>query len=378
MKIAIDVSTENPYQPSGATGYYTNLAREITKIAGSDEIFLVRGRAQKETFKEVQSTAGEIVLPYSNEHPLRRVAGQQFLLPSLLKHRGIDLLNTGNVGPVFPLTPVVATVKTMHAFTAPGSLPVAKRLFRKRIGGRTVRRARLIISNSESNREDIIRFFGIDPERIRIVYEALDHNLFKPENPNDDTDATINNLNISAPYVVFVSSLWRYKNLEVLIRAAKEWEGALPDLVVVVAGYHADREYAAEVKTLVSDLGLSARIRFVGGQNQSDIAALYRRALALVYPSKNETFGLPLLEAMACGCPVVATSAGSLPEIGGDAIVSFRPDDHETLATIIRSLHSDQARAEDLRRRGFRRAAEFTWANTAAKTLEVFREAGAR
>ena len=376
MKFAIDVSTENPYQPSGATGYYISVAREIAKISGNDEIFLVRGRKQSSTFESVSETTNSILLPYSNEAPLRRVAGQQFLLPILLKRRGIDLLNTGNVGPIFPLTPVVATVKTMHAFTAPESLPFSKRFFRKTIGGRTAHRAKLIISNSESNSEDLVRYFGIDPQRIRIVPEALDHELFKPEAPSDGTKEVLDRFDLSSSkYVLFVSSLWRYKNVEVLIRATKEWAEAAPGLNVVVVGYHADPEYGAELTRLCSELKLDDRIRFVGGQNQSDITALYRRALALVYPSKNETFGLPLLEAMACGCPVVSSNAGSLSEIGGNAAQFFDPEDHEHLASIILSLLSDENKVEAIKNRGLQRASEFTWASTAGRTLDVFREA---
>jgi glycosyltransferase involved in cell wall biosynthesis len=378
MKFAIDVSTENPYRPSGATGYYISVAREISKIAGRDEIYLVRGRKQIEIFEQVASTTTSIVLPYSNEKPLRRVAGQQFLLPALLKRHGIDLLNTGNVGPVFPLTPVVATVKTMHAFTAPESLPLSKRFFRKTIGGRTVRNARLIISNSDSNSEDLVRYFDIDPQRIRIVHEALDHDLFKPETSGDNTDAIITKFEIDTPYVLFVSSLWRYKNAEVLIKAANEFAQTLPDLKVIIVGYQPDIEYLEELKKLVSDLKLNDRVRFVGGQNQTDIAALYRRALALVYPSKNETFGLPLLEAMACACPVITTTAGSLPEVAGNAAKLFDPSDHEHLASIIHSLSTDPANTEDMRQRGLLRAGEFTWQSTAAKTLEAFREAVAK
>ena len=375
MKFAIDVSTENPHRPSGATGYYVNIARELSRIAGSDEIILIRGRQQESTFKEFEAAIGSIVLPYSNEHPLLRVAGQQFLLPVLLRRHKIDLLNTGNVGPVFPMTPVVATVKTMHAFTAPESLPMAKRLFRKRIGGRTATRAKLVISNSESNTEDLIRYFGIDPSRIRVVHEALDHNLFKPESIDDGTDALLNAIGVDGRYVVFVSSLWRYKNLDVLIRAASEWKNSQPELNVVVAGFHADPEYAADIKRLVTEYGLAERIHFVGGQSQETVAALYRRAVALVYPSRNETFGLPLLEAMACECPVISTRAGSLGEIGGDAIDSFDPDDHESLASIVQSHYLDPAKTETQKRLGLERAAKFNWSETAAKTLEIFREA---
>lgn len=375
MKFAIDVSTENPYRPSGATGYYVNIAQEMSRILGDDELYVVRGRKQVETFEAVSSITKSIVLPYSNEKPLRRVAGQQFLLPAMLKRHGIDLLNTGNVGPVFPLIPVVATVKTMHAFTAPESLPYSKRMFRRLIGGRTAKKARLIISNSDSNSEDLVRYFSVDPARIRIVHEALDHDLFKPESPNDETESIVRGFEIQGPYVLFVSSLWRYKNAEVLIRAAKEFSQKLPNLNAVIVGFQPDVDYFQELKSLVSDLGLNERVQFLGGLDQGDIAALYRRALALVYPSRNETFGLPLLEAMGCGCPVITTTAGSLPEVAGDAAELFEPDDTEHLATLIDTLSTNRNKVEEMRQRGLERAGEFTWANTAEKTLAVFREA---
>lgn len=375
MRFAIDVSSENPFRPSGATGYYVSVAREIAKIADSDEIFLVRGRNQEATFRGVSSSTQSIVLPYSNEKPLLRVAGQQFLMPALLRKNGIDLLNTGNVGPVFPGTPMVATVKTMHAFTAPESLPASKRFFRKYIGGRTASQARLIISNSESNNADLVRYFSIDPARIRIVHEALDHDLFKPESPQDGTEEVICELDIEKSFVLFVSSLWRYKNAETLIRSIKEVSRELPDVRCLIVGYQPDLTYFDELTRLVTELGLEETVVFAGGMDQRSIAALYRRALVLVYPSRNETFGLPLLEAMACGCPVITTTAGSLPEIGGDSALYFDPDDVEQLASLISTICTDSNLIEKMRQNGLDRAAKFTWANTARQTLEVFREA---
>jgi len=343
--------------------------------APDDEIHLVVSPSLRPHFEFSAPNLRFLMLPASNERTLARLAGEHLLLAPKLRSAGIDVLNTGNVAPLWSPCRLVATIKTMHAFTSPGTLPLAKRLYRRIVGGRTARNAALIISNSESNKADIIRYFGVAAAKIRIIHEALDHNVFNPAEDPDERDDLLARLDIRQPFVLFVSSLWRYKNAEVLIRATHAWREQLPDLQTAIVGYHPDSGYVNELKSLVAQLNIADRVRFTGGAGQSDIAHLYRAAECLVYPSEDETFGLPLPEAMACRCPVVASTAGSLPEIAGGAARLFEPHDDEALAAHVIGLSEDPDARADMVARGVERAAQFNWRRTAKETLAVYREA---
>ena len=375
MKVAINIVTENPYRPSGAFGYYRNLVPEMLTQAPADEIYLIVSPALRPHFEFEAPNLRFLQLPASNERTFARLAGEHLLLPPRLRSAGIEVLNTGNVAPLWLPCRLVATIKTMHAFTSPDAMSFPKRFYRRVVGGRTARRATLIIANSEANRADIIEYFHVPEERTRIVYEALDHAVFNPAEEPDERDRLLARLGVRQPFVVFVSSLWRYKNAELLIRATRSWRGRLPELQTVIVGYHPDAGYVKELKSLATELGVADRVRFTGGLKHIDIAHLYRAAECLVYPSKYETFGLPLPEAMACRCPVVASTAGSLTEIAGGAARLFEPHDEEALAAhVIRLVEDPDVRAE-LVARGVERAAQFSWRRTARETLAVYREA---
>jgi glycosyltransferase involved in cell wall biosynthesis len=173
-----------------------------------------------------------------------------------------------------------------------------------------------------------------------------------------------------------VSSLWPYKNCEGLLRAWALARGELGDRQLAIVGPARDEKYAAQLHSLAAELGISADVIFVGGVPLEETARFYQAADVLVYPSFNETFGLPILEAMACGCPVVTSNTSAMPEIAGGAAVLSDPKDP---ASIGRAIIEAAAPGRDrLRDAGLRRASQFTWAKTAASTLDVYREVAER
>ena len=356
-------------------GYYKNIVRELVGLAPEIEFYVIASEKLLPIFDIAAPNLRYILLRHSNENMVRRVLSEHLILPGQLSRHGIDVLNTGNIAPFRVPCKLVATVKTMHAFTTPDALPLAKRLYRKYAGKRTAARADIVIANSQSNKVDIQKYFGVNDDRIRIVHEALDHELFRPTRNNMEAFDENEEDGIKRPFVVFVSSLWRYKNAEILIRAASIWRRSLPDLSVVFAGYHPDLLYLNELRALSSKLGVSDQVVFTGGLTQEKLLRLYRGAEAVVYPSVYETFGLPLLEAMAVGCPVLASNVSSLPEVGGEAARYFSPDQPEELAHLVEIMASDRIARQSQIELGFNRSAEFTWKRTARETLQAYEDA---
>jgi glycosyltransferase involved in cell wall biosynthesis len=284
---------------------------------------------------------------------------------------GIDVFSTLIAPLVKPAPAVVAHFKTMHAFTAPEAISPAARLYRRIGYPRTAEVADAIIINSESLRSEVDKHLDVDPAKLRLIPEAVDHELFRPGDRAEASRRLAQRYPIDRPFVLFVSSLWPYKNCDGLLRA---FALAKPDLGghrLVVVGPGRDKTYVGELRALADSLGIADDVIWVGGVPLEQTVDFYRAADVFVYPSHNETFGLTILEAMACGCPVVTSDRSAMPETAGGAAVLADPEDPSSIAAaVLRACET----AEELRAEGLARAAQFTWARTAEQTLEVYRE----
>jgi glycosyltransferase involved in cell wall biosynthesis len=316
-----------------------------------------------------------ITYPWSNERRNLRTLSEHLYSPVRLPLSKIDVFNTLMAPLVNPSWSLVIHMKTMHAFTAPDSISPLARAYRRMNYPRSARLADAIIINSASLRGEIERFLDVDAAKLRLIHEAVDHDLFKP---GDRAKARqhVAQHGVTQPFVLFVSSLWPYKNCDNLLRA---WAHARRDLGgrgLVIVGPARDQSYLTRLRSLAAGLGIAGEVTFAGGVPLAETAAFYQAADAFVYPSLNETFGLPILEAMACGCPVVTSETSAMPETAGDAALLADPADP---ASIARALVSAVGPAADgLRTAGLRRARHFTWGATAAATLEVYREVADR
>jgi glycosyltransferase involved in cell wall biosynthesis len=238
--------------------------------------------------------------------------------------------------------------------------------------GESVRRAQRVIAVSQRTASDAVRLLGVDPARVRVVHEAAGP-AFTPR-PYDALPplASRFGLPLDKPYVVFVGTLEPRKNVPLLLDAfARVRANVDAHLVLVGArGWLEEPIYAAHARS-----GLADAAHFVGWIGEHDLAVLYSHAGVLVLPSLYEGFGLPVLEAMACGAPVVCSNAGPLPEVAGDAAVMLEPTDPSAWAQAILAILTNPRRAQDLRARGMRRATQFSWRATAEATRDVYREA---
>jgi glycosyltransferase involved in cell wall biosynthesis len=238
--------------------------------------------------------------------------------------------------------------------------------------GESVRRAQRVIAVSQRTASDAVRLLGVDPARIRVVHEAAGP-AFTPR-PYEALAplAARLGLPLDKPYLVFVGTLEPRKNVPLLFDAFARVRANVDAHLVLVGmrGWLDEPIAEAHARSGVGDAA-----HFVGWIEGSDLAVLYSHAGVLVLPSLYEGFGLPVLEAMACGAPVVCSNAGPLPEVAGDAAVLLPPTDPQAWADAISRLLTQPRDADVLRARGFARAASFSWDRTALATREVYREA---
>jgi glycosyltransferase involved in cell wall biosynthesis len=276
--------------------------------------------------------------------------------PRLLRRLRPALAHFHHALPLVCPCPTVVTVQDLSFERDPSVMSRRDRLIFRTAVPRAARRAARVLAISEVTKRDLIELYDI-PERKIVVTPLAADPLFGPDGSLPDGD----------PYALFVGALQPRKDATVAIEALSLIGPAAPRLVLVGP----DKGGRADAEQKAAELGLSGRVELRGHVPQEELAALYRGAACLVFPSRYEGFGLPVLEAMASGTPVVATAAGALPEVAGDAAILVEERNPVGLAGGIERALADRER---LRAVGLERAARFSWADTARRTLEVYRE----
>jgi glycosyltransferase involved in cell wall biosynthesis len=377
MRVAINLLTEDPDNPSGAHWFWTRVIPEMAdRLEAGEELRLLVSPKSRHLYQGYGPNVGYISYPWSNERRTPRTLSEHLYSPLRLPLGHIDVFNTLMAPVVNPSWSLVIHMKTMHAYTAPEAIGPLPRMYRRLQYPRTARAADAIIINSESLRSEIDQYLDVDPGKLKLIHEAVDHDLFKPGDVAA-ARAHIVSYGVTEPFVLFVSSLWPYKNCDGLLRAWALARGELSGRQLAIVGPGRDEKYVARLHSLAAELGITGDLVFVGGVPLEETVRFYQAADVFVYPSLNETFGLPILEAMACGCPVVTSDTSAMPETAGGAAILADPKDPAAIAQAITDA-AKLGRAGGLAEAGLRRASQFTWAATGAATLDVYREAAER
>ena len=372
MRVAINLLTDDPDHPSGAHWFWTRVIPEMAeRLDPGEELYLLVSPKSRPHHQGYGPGVSYITYPWSNERRTPRTLSEHLYSQVRLPLSRIDVFNTLMAPVVNPSWSLVIHMKTMHAYTEPEALGPLPRLYRRLQYPRTARAAQAIIINSHSLRSEIERYLEVDPAKLRLIYEAVDHDLFQPGG-GGAARAHVASYGVTKPFVLFVSSLWPYKNCDGLLRAWAIARRELGDRQLAIVGPGRDEKYLAQLRALAADLGIAGDVVFVGGVPLDETVRFYQAADVFVYPSLNETFGLPILEAMACGCPVVTSDTSAMPETAGGAAVLSDPKDPASIARAI--LEAAGAGRDGLCERGLQRAGQFTWAATGAATLDVYRE----
>jgi len=303
------------------------------------------------------------------------------------RRRNLDLFYFPSVYTYFPLPSGLTTLVTIHDTIAERHPHLVFPHWRNRLFWNlkvkwAVRRARLVLTVSQTSKAAIQEEFRLGPERIRIVPDAVSPAFAPaPAAPNAHDLFSARGLSPGSRFILYVGGISPHKNIETLVEAfcRLSSDGQAGGVTLVLAGdYQGDVFYSSyqSLQALLKARNAEARVVFTGFVPDDELPHWYRAAQCVVMPSLDEGFGLPALEAMACGTPVVASRAGALPEVIGDAGLLFDPRSAEALAAAMERLLSDDDLHRTLSSRGLARAGSFTWSASARAAIEVFQEIG--
>ncbi|MCU0607682.1 MAG: glycosyltransferase family 4 protein [Candidatus Edwardsbacteria bacterium] len=375
-RIAINAQLLDPrksYRGAGVSRYISSLLRAMGRLPDSG----LRYHAFVNGLLDVDRCFGR---PPSFEwhrsrwpthDPRGRVLWESLALPVLLGSGRYDLFHSlihsipAGVG-----VPSVVTILDLSRVRFPGNSSLAKRTYLNLMTKRSIARAAGIIAISESSRQDIIELLNADPARVHTVHCGVDPQ-YRPQTDRALLERVRIKYGLPDQFILYVGTLEPRKNIPLLVRAfSLANRMRLAGVKLVIAG--AKGWMYEEIFRVIGQRAVGGEVLLPGYIDEQDMPALYSLARVFAYPSTYEGFGLPVLEAMACGVPVVTTDRSSLPEIGGDAVSYLRGGTAEELRDLLQAACFDTQRADAMRERGLARARQFTWDAAAARTIGLY------
>lgn len=372
MKIAIDIRTIN--KPRSGVGYYvTNLIQKLQEIDKDNDYCLISNNGEYENTFRAQPNFENHRTCISNENHLFGDFWESFYLPRLLEKKNVSVFH----GPAF-MVPLIkrnmGTVVTIHdivSFIMPDTIPMKYAFYMRNLIKLVSRRADRIISVSESTKKDLITWLGTPEEKITVVHQAVSE-MFHPAINGDGGAEIRRRFGIRGRYMLFVGNLEPRKNLIRLMEAfaiARERLGGPIQLVICgKKGW-----LCSGILKTYERIRRGDDILITNYVNEKDLLGLYQNAEMFVFPTRYEGFGLPALEAMACGAPVITSNVSSLPEITGGAAILINPSEVNEISDAMIKLACSESLRNELREKGYKQAKLFSWTKTARETLDVYR-----
>lgn len=368
MQTIIDIRTASDHFP-GIGRYTYNLVRELARSKDREQLLLISNPQLANTRFDIGILAAEsgVRLVVTDARPF--TAREQFQLPGKLKKLSPDVIHFPYlIMPYASPRPVVLTIHDIIPIRFPQYFTLRQRILYRISLFLALRSASCVICVSEATQSDLKSTCRVDPERLFVVHEGISEQ-FRPQSA-DEARRVASTYGLPENYLLYVGSNKPHKNLPLLIDAYAHLGHAPP---LILAGMEDAR--FEEVRSRIEVLNLKDRVHVAGSVAEDDLPALYSGALAFVFPSTYEGFGLPPLEAMACGVPVTCSSIPSLVEAAGDAALYFNPNDTASItAALERILHDEKLRIY-LKERGFRRSSELSWNDAAQRTRFLYRRA---
>ena len=362
-------ATSVPADRGGVGRYVDGLLRALAHVA-SGHLTVVCQRPDAERYGRLLPDAEIVVGPAAVAHRPTRLAWEQTGLPLLAQQLGAQVIHSPfYTCPLRATCPVTVTVHDATFFTEPDHYEKARGTFFRSAIKTSLRRAARVIVPSKATRDELIRLLDADPTRVDVAYHGVDLEAFHP--PSEDERARVRaRLGlVGSTYVAFLGAKEPRKNVPALVRG---WIRAVADrdsppaLVIAGGDGHDD-----EIDKAVAEVPSHLRLLRPGYLRYADLPGYLGGALVAAYPSHGEGFGLPVLEAMACGAPVLTTPRLSLPEVGGDA-VAYTGESVAEIAHDLAMLLDDDARRADLGHRGYERSREFTWEQSAEVHIQAW------
>jgi len=372
MRVAMDIRRAGDF---GVGTYVRNIIRELARLDQQNSYVLIGSKKNREELGELP--ANFELLEFAHEPGTFQT---HLRLPFLLHHRRVDLLHMPwFYAPALPLSPLVVTVHDLTDVLAPqvgaSSLVQTGRLFFAR---KALRRARRVIAVSHFSKRELARTFGVPQNKIEVIYNALDARFTREPFPAD-ADRILERHAVTDPFVLYAGNIRPQKKLARLIEAFAVVKAELLDdrlfgrLKLLVIGDDLGKH--ADLRRAVLRARIREDVRFLGFVPHHVLRVFYARASAFLFPSLYEGFGLPPLEAMAHGTPVLTSNVSSLPEVFGQAALLVNPENVFEIARGIRQILTEGVLRETLIRRGYELVARFSWERAAQQILQVYEQA---
>ena len=371
MRIAIDARKLRDY---GIGTYVRNLLRHLARIDQSTEFVVLCRQTDAQTVQRLGANfrpVPEKSAPYSIR--------EQLTVPLDLRRERVDLFHAPHyVLPPLTPCPSVVTIHDCIHLRFPQYLPnrVAYAYARASLWIATHRSHR-ILTVSEASKRDILRYFRVPEKKIDVIYNAIDERFGQPPAP-EEIERVRERYQLDGPFILYAGNIKPHKNLERLIEAFHSLRGGggFDNVRLLIIGDEISKY--ATLRRAVHRHKLHKHVRFFGFVPDETLASLYRLASVFVFPSLYEGFGLPPLEAMASGTPVITSNVSSLPEVVGEAAILIDPYEPDSIADAMRRVLTDPALRDDLRRRGLERASEFSWDRSVRRVRAIYDEVLAR
>jgi glycosyltransferase involved in cell wall biosynthesis len=366
MHIGIDASRSTRPRRTGTESYSLHLIRALLAVDQRNDYTLYFNEAPATGLFPPGPRCRHRVMPFPRLWTHLRLSAELALHPPSL------LLVPAHVLPLIHPRRSVVTIHDLGYLREPQAHRPLDRLYLDLSNRYHVRAATRLLAISQATKDDLVRRYGVRPERVTVTYLAAGEEMRPVEDPASVAELK-SRLGLAGDYLLYVGTLQPRKNLERLVQAFALVAAQRPALQLVIAGKKG--WMYEEIFAQVRRLGLEGRVVFPGYVAVEDLPALYTGALAFVFPSLYEGFGMPVLEAMACGAPVVASNTSSLPEVTGNAALLVDPTDVAALAAALLRIAGDSALRSDLRARGLVQAARFSWERCARETLAAMDQA---
>ena len=367
LKIGIDARITG-YREGGISRYGRSLAQALASIDTSDQFTIFQNWRHRES---ILPAGANLTTSYLFTPPHHR--WEQWTLPLELSFHRVDLLHSIDFIP--PFHRPCASVITVHdlAFVRMPNIMTEDSLRYYMQVGKAAKNTDGIIADSEVTRKDIVDLLGVSARHIDVIYPGID-SIFTPLD-KEQVQRFCHDKGLPPSFIFWVSTIEPRKNLEVLLEAMSLIRAKLPSekRTLVVAG--AQGWLSDDTISKLSSLQSSGDAIYLGQVSQEDLLHLYNAAWVFIFTSQYEGFGLPPLEAMACGTPVISSNAPAMPEVLGEAPLYFPHSAPTALAERILSLAEDESLEKELYQAGLKQAARYTWDNTAQQTLEVYHKA---
>jgi glycosyltransferase involved in cell wall biosynthesis len=365
MQIGIDVRLPY-YQMGGISRYTLQLIAALAELDRSNDYTLFHSWKDENDYRPDKANFQRQNLYTPCHHRFER-----WLLSAELLPRKLDLLHSPDfIPPASGASRHLITVHDLNFLYYPEYLTGESRSYYAGQIEWAVQKADHIAADSEHTRQDLIERLQVPPEKVTTVHLAANP-IFKQAFSTEEIDRTLVAFDLAPGYILFVGTLEPRKNVPTLLRAFDLLHRATaleaPLVLVGRKGWLYD-----EIDEVMVSLGLEEHVRHLPNVGDRQLAHLYQRAGVLALPSHYEGFGFPVLEAMHCGCPVIASNRASLPEVAGDAAILLEPDDVEGWAEAIEQLLAEPAKRTELITAGKRQACRFSWTKTATATLQIY------